>query len=928
MTLTAGSRLGSYEIVAKVGAGGMGEVWRATDTRLGRQVALKVLPAGLADDPERHARFEREARVLASLNHPNIATLYGLEHLTAGDGRWAMGDSSAARTDPASGSPSPEPRAPSPAVERASSALHVLVMELVEGEDLAERLARGAVPVDEAVPIALQIAEALEAAHEKGIVHRDLKPANVKVTPQGVVKVLDFGLAKALDPALGSGAANPATSPTMATATQAGLILGTAAYMSPEQARGAAVDKRADIWAFGVVLFEMLAGRRLFQGETVSDTLAAVLRQEIDWHDLPDDTPPAVHRLLARCLVRDRSNRLHDIGDARLDLEEPWAGRETSAELAPIPTRSPLAGLVGAGLAGAVLALGVALLLLPVGRTSRTAPRLSFRQVTVLPGGELMPAIAPDGESFVYARAVGGQLDLFLQRVDGSKEIDLTSECRDGDRDPAFSPDGRRIAYRSDCGGGGIFVMGATGESARKVTDFGYTPSWSPDGRELVVAMERPGLPTARPSTSQLWAITVETGEKRLVSEHDAMHPSWSPDGRRIAFWGLRGDTPQRDLWTVAADGSQSGPDAAVGVTDDAPLDWNPVWSPSGRSLYFSSTRGGTFNLWRIAVDPATGEAKADPEPITAPSSWAGWISVSRDGRRILFVDRNARTSILRAPVDAGGRGLAGALQGVPLGSFEVHNEFDLSPDGESVIFATAGLPQHLFVVRADGSGLRQLTDGPHRDRQAAWAPDGSWIVFQTDRFKSQFARIRPDGSGLKEVVTGLATGWQPVWSSDGRRFAAGGPNGGFLVDPNATSPEDANVPLAPAEGGLTFWPSSWSPDDRFLAGTLYSEGSPAGIGTYSLADARHTRLAAPEGASRPQVLADGRHLLAAAPDRLVLLDTRGEPARDLAAAPAGHRFTYVTLSANRRWLSVLAAADESDIWLATIEPAVAASKR
>jgi eukaryotic-like serine/threonine-protein kinase len=881
MTLEAGTTLGPYETAGRLGAGGMGEVWRATDTRLGREVALKVLPAGLADDAERHARFEREARVLASLNHPSVATLYGLEHL-AGQ--------------------------------------HVLVMELVEGEDLAERLARGAIPVEEAIPIALQVAQALEAAHEKGIVHRDLKPANVKVTPQGTVKVLDFGLAKALDPALTSGAAaNPATSPTMATATQVGLILGTAAYMSPEQARGSSVDKRADIWAFGVVLFEMLAGRRLFQGETVSDTLAAVLRQEIDWHDLPGDTPPAVHRLLARCLTRDRANRLHDIGDARLDLEEAWAGRETGVE--PEPARSrPLAGLLAAGFAGAMVTLGAVLLVQPGGRTSAAAARPTFRQVTIQPGGELMPAIAPDGESFVYAKVVDGHLDLFLQRVDGSKEIDLTGGCSEDDRDPAFSPDGRRIAYRSDCSGGGIFVMGATGESARKVIDFGYTPSWSPDGREVVVATERPGIPTARPSISRLWAVTFETGEKRLVTEHDAMHPSWSPDGRRVAFWGLRGDTPQRDLWTVAADGSQVAADAAVPVTEDPPLDWNPVWAPNGSSLYFSSTRGGTFNLWRIAVDPASGRPQGAPEPVTAPSSWAGWISISRDGRRLLFVDRNARTSILRAPIDPGGRGLSGSLQAVPLGSFEVHNEFDLSPDGGSVLFATAGLPQNLFVVGADGSGLRQLTEGAHRDRQAAWAPDGSWIVFQTDRFKSQFARIRPDGSGLREVITGFSAGWQPIWSSDGRRLAASGPSGGFLIDPNAATPEAVRTSLPAAADGLVFWPSSWSPDDCVLAGGLYRDGAPVGIGTLSLANGRHTRLAAPEGAARPQFVADGRHLLAACPDRLVLLDTRGEPARDIAGAPPGHRFTYVTLSRDRRWLSVLDAADESDVWLATFE--------
>ncbi len=881
MSLLPGTRLGSYEVIAPLGAGGMGEVWRAIDTRLGREVALKVLPGGLADDADRHARFEREAKVLASLNHASIATLYGIEHL---DGQ------------------------------------HVLVMELVEGSDLAQRLAAGAIPVDEAIPIARGIAEALEAAHDKGIVHRDLKPANVRVTPEGAVKVLDFGLAKALDPALSSGAVNPANSPTMATATQAGLILGTAAYMAPEQARGSSVDKRADIWAFGVVLFEMLTGRRLFAGETVSDTLAAVLRQEIDWHDLPDDTPPAIHRLLARCLVRDRNDRLHDIADARLDLEEPWAGREPGPEPErPSPWR--LLGLGAAFVAGSAVMLAAAWLVgSRGGAAAAPALRASFRQLTMQPGGELMPAISPDGESFVYAKAVGGQLDLFLQRVDGRNPVDLTAGCVEDDRDPAFSPDGRQIAYRSDCGGGGIFVMGATGESSRKVTDFGYTPSWSPDGRELAVATERPAVPTGRPGNSQLWAVAVETGEKRLLSKHDAMHPAWSPDGRRIAFWGLQPESPQRDLWTVAADGSQVAAEAAVTVTDDPPLDWDPVWAPDGRSLFFSSTRGGTFNLWRIAVDPASGRAAGEPEPFTAPSSWVGWISVSHDGKRLLFVDRNARTSILRVPVDAAGRGLAGPLQAVPLGSLEVHSEFGLSPDGESVIFATAGLPQNLFVVRADGTDLRQLTEGSHRDRQAAWAPDGSWIIFQSDRWKSQFARIRPDGSGLKEVVTGRSMGWQPVWSDDGRRLAAGSQSGAFILDPEATDPGAASSLLPAAPDGLFFWPSSWSPDGRSLAGTHYREATPTRIAVYSLADKRFTVLDAPEGATRPMFLADGHHLIAVCPDRLVLLDTRGGGATDLARAAPGHRYTYVALSANRRWLAVFDYADESDVWLATIE--------
>jgi serine/threonine protein kinase len=280
VALTPGTRLGVYEVTAPIGEGGMGQVYRATDTTLGRQVAIKILPDAFASDPERLARFEREAKTLASLNHSHIASIYGFEK---------------------------------------SAGLHALVMELVEGEDLSQRIARGAIPLDEALPIAKQIAEALEAAHEQGIIHRDLKPANIKVRVDGTVKVLDFGLAKAMEPTgvilHGVSRAPTITTPAM---TQAGLILGTAAYMSPEQARGRVVDKRADIWAFGCVFYEMLTGRRVFDGEEVSDTLAFVLTKDPDWSGLPADTPAAILRLLRRCLVKDRINRLPDIGSARL----------------------------------------------------------------------------------------------------------------------------------------------------------------------------------------------------------------------------------------------------------------------------------------------------------------------------------------------------------------------------------------------------------------------------------------------------------------------------------------------------------------------------------------------------------------------------------------------------------------------------------
>jgi serine/threonine protein kinase len=299
MALGPGVTLGHYEVVASLGAGGMGEVWRARDTRLGREVALKVLPPAFASDPERMSRFGREARVLASLNHPHIGAIYGLED---------------------------------------ADGVTALVLELIEGPTLADRIAPGPMPVDEALPIARQIAAALEAAHEQGIVHRDLKPANVKVKADGTVKVLDFGLAKALQPQVGSAAGEPTHSPTVTAPTQKGVILGTAAYMAPEQARGAPVDRRADVWAFGCVLFEMLAGRRPFVGADVTDTLAAVLRSEPVWESLPASTPPPILKLLRRCLQKTAANRLRDIGDARLEIEDAIAGLSVTTETRAVAT--------------------------------------------------------------------------------------------------------------------------------------------------------------------------------------------------------------------------------------------------------------------------------------------------------------------------------------------------------------------------------------------------------------------------------------------------------------------------------------------------------------------------------------------------------------------------------------------------------------
>ncbi len=384
MTIVPGLRIGPYEVTGKLGEGGMGEVWRATDSKLKREVAIKVLPAEFTDDRERLARFEREAQLLAQLQHPNIASIFGLEE---------------------------------------SGGIRALVMELVEGPTLAERMKAGHLSLEECLSIARQIAEALEEAHEKGIVHRDLKPQNVKAPADGKVKVLDFGLAKAMDPPGSSSAADLGRSPTLmnsptmtaAHGTQLGVILGTAAYMSPEQARGGAVDKRADIWAFGVVLFEMLSGRPLFAAETVSDTLAGVLKTEVDFGALPAATPPALRQLLRRCLERNPKNRLHDIADARIVLDDLIAGRPGDDARVPVaaPARRTarstaawvtalLVASAAAGFAGYRASLRGAAPAEPL----RLSIQLAAEQELVV-GANSTLAFSPDGKSLVFAGTVG-----------------------------------------------------------------------------------------------------------------------------------------------------------------------------------------------------------------------------------------------------------------------------------------------------------------------------------------------------------------------------------------------------------------------------------------------------------------------------------------------------------------------------------------
>jgi len=893
-----GQRLGPYEITAKLGEGGMGEVYRATDTKLRREIAIKVLPAAFVEDKERLARFEREAQLLAQLNHPNIAHIYGME---------ASGDA------------------------------HALVMELVEGPTLAERLETGSLPREESLSLARQIAEALEEAHEKGIVHRDLKPQNIKAPIEGKLKVLDFGLAKAMDPigaASGAGSASQlAQSPTLTIgATVQGMILGTAAYMSPEQAKGFAIDKRADIWAFGVVLYEMLTGAALFSGDSVGDTLAAVLRAEVDLDRLPAGTPSALRRLLRRCLERNPKNRLHDIADARIVIEDLLSGRSEGPA-----TSSPAAGSGPVAMRVAVAAVVVALLAsvggyrlgrragpAAVGAARPGPSAVRFLQATDAAGVEWQPSLSPDGKDVVFTRVVDGRSELMLQRVGAREATALTASSATDDRQPAFSPDGQRIAFRSDRDGGGVFMMDSSGESLRRLSDFGFWPTWSPDGKEVAVADGDFFFPTDRGGAARgLWAIDVASGAKREISRvGDVMQPRWSPHGQRIAFWGLQKNSGQRDIFTIAADGSEAEEDKRE-VTNDAPLDWSPEWSPDGRYLYFASNRGGPMNLWRVAIDEASGRTLGAPEPVTTPSLWVGGLSFSRDGRHLAYGSLDWRTTLMHAPLDAAHRRLAGPPEPL-LRATQPLRDHQLSPDGQWVALTRTTTQEDLFVVRADGSQSRRLTDDAFRDRSPAWSPDGQQIAFYSDRSGGyQLWLIRPDGGGLRQVTDVRDhTVTIPAWSPDGKRIVYNAiPGGAEIVDLSSGRfpVEPVALPrIAEHEG---FWAFSWSRDGRRLAGVAAAdEGVIRSVELFDLESKKFSSLRVGDIAAGWRFadwLSDSRRLIVRDPSGIWLVDSAGgEPKRLVAVGGYGYGRS-VGVSRDDRWITWTETGTEGDIWIA-----------
>ncbi|HEX3129641.1 MAG TPA: protein kinase [Thermoanaerobaculia bacterium] len=859
-------RLSQYRIGDLLGGGGMGVVYRAEDIHLGRTVALKFLPADMAGDPAAKARFLQEARAASALDHPNICTVYEIG-------------------------------------ETEENQLY-LAMPCYEGETLKSRIGRGPLPVSEALDCALQTAKGLAQAHRQGIVHRDVKPANLMLTADGLVKILDFGVAKLAGEA---------------TLTRTGAAVGTAAYMAPEQIRGEPVDARADLWSLGVVLYEMVTGRRPFPGDNPEAVRHAVLTREPEpVARLCPEAPPELERVVRGLLGKDPADRYPTADALAAELRILLGRSAVSGSVQVVPVRPPVTRptIRRRWVAAVVPLLALAGLLwrLP----SREAPPpvgIKVTQLTEAQGRELYPSLSPDGSFFVYSKADGGDQDIFLHRVGGRNPINLTQDSPADDTQPVYSPDGKWIAFRSERDGGGLFVMGATGESVRRIADLGYQPAWSPDSREIAFATETVTSPVSRRTTSRLWRAEVQTGRRTLLSESDAVQPSWSPDGKRIAFGGLSSGGTRRALFTVPRGGG--GP---VTVLDDGFMNWNPAWSPDGRFLYFASDRGGSMNLWRIAVDPDSGQTQGKAEPVPTPAQSVGPFSLSHDGARILYATDDSRADVRRLPVDPVTARLTG--EPVPVVRARSFGAVDVSPDGRWLVLNSEVPKEDLFVVRSDGTDLRQITDDPHRDRQARWSPDGEWIYFQSDR--SGLFRIwavRPDGSGLREVVSSTGTHLlNPIPSPDGRSLICSvGYEGTAMVD--LTQPPAARklVPIPmPGWEGFFLNARSWSPDGDWLAGEIGDRKAMAGagLGLYSFATRRLERLI-PAGHGERIIFLDGdRTLLYLDDNSIRAVDRTTRRTWLVATAQPGSNSASLSLSPDRRALYLLEKVSEGDIWM------------
>ncbi len=891
MVVRPGGTLSHYRIVAKIGEGGMGEVYVAEDTKLSRRVALKVLPPAVASDPERRGRFEREAKAVAALTHPNIVTIHSIEE---------------------------------------ADGVHFLTMELVDGKRLTDLLPKGGMGLSRLLEVGLAMTEAMSAAHRKEITHRDLKPDNIMVGEGGRLRILDFGLAKLKEETSGPLAGSHL--PTRAVQTEDGRILGTVAYMSPEQAEGKPIGPRSDVFSIGIILYEMATGERPFKGDSRLSILSSILRDNpVLVTELNRELPRHLGRIIKRCLAKDPERRYGNARELYNDLLE-LKEEIDSGEIQPVSAAEGRPRRAGAGrrrmapvaVGLAALAVAAAAVLLLRGRGVFQSPALppieaDFTQLTQLPGEETRPSLSPDGRMLAFASRAEGDWDIYFQVVGGETTINLTEDSKADDDWPVFSPDGSRIAFVSTREGGGIFVMGSTGESVRRLTESGFSPAWSPDGKEVVFSSEGFTTPSQRQGTGELRVVNVETGMIREIPcELDAVQPAWSPHGRRIAFWGLRAGGGQRDIWTIPAAGGK-----AVEVTHDAPTDWDPVWSPDGRFLYFCSNRSGSMNFWRAPIDEESGRLEGPPQAVTTGVAGSTFLTIASDGKRMAYVSDEREVNLTRVAFNPAGATVAGEPAGITRGA-NILPFLSLSADGEWLVSTTGRGQEDLTLMRVEGTGRRQLTSDTAKDRGSVWSSDGTRIAFYSDRSgKYEIWTIHPDGSGLQQLTETGGLTLYPVWSPDGSRMAietsVEKKETVVVFDPRRGW-KDQTPETLPFFGSAEayFEPWSWSPDGKWLAGTLRAGVTGTrGIALYSFESRQYRKLT--DTGEYPNWLNDSRRLLFTHQGKIFVTDMKTGAVREIFSV-LPDTIAFVRVSRDNHTLYFTRATSENDIWMITLK--------
>ncbi len=872
-----------YKILALAGRGGMGEVYIAEDTQLGRNVALKILPPQFTREAERIARFQRESRSASALNHPNIITIHEIGH---------------------------------------DRNTHFIVTEYIEGDTLRKKIRDGKLSLKETVEITLQIASALEAAHSAGIIHRDIKPENIMIRRDGYVKVLDFGLAKLTE----KRKSDPRLQNELNLSTGTGVVMGTVSYMSPEQASGQEVDQRTDIFSLGVVFYEMVTGKNPFKRDHLAATLHAILEEQ---PESPGSSNPSVsfdlERIVTRMLDKEKEFRYQTAADLRASLRRMQRGIDSgiTASLNKISTTQPATAknYVNRWWRSAALALAViSIFVLAVWfffPRSDGKSRVSDWQaaqvvkVTDAQGLEYFPSLSPDGKSLIYASDLRGDFDIYLQRIGTKKAINLTEDSRDNDTEATYSPDGTRIAFRSERNSGGIFLMKETGESVRQLTNFGYNPAWSPDGKEIVCGEDDIVFPGVRAKLpSRMWVVNAETGESRLISEGDAVIASWSPNGKRLVY-GATG------LWTMRPDGSDAKP-----LFKDHRDSLYGKWSPDGKYLYYISSRNRVPYLWRVAIDEASADILGEPELIPTPAAFVYHLTFSGDGNRLAFMQNNTNQNTYRLAFDPAAKRIIGQPEAVTRSTDATYSP-GISPNSAMLIFEKK---RKLFALKSSTDIPEQLTEGTNSEVTPRWSPDGKRIAFQTNfRGHSQIYIMNADGSGRQQVTNAPAPGVvYPIWSPDGKRLAYAIFSGRTCIM-DLSLPFDQQTPeqtpnFPNSEAYFIAW--DWSPDGKYLVGNQGENGADSkGIYIYSLATKTYEQISDIKFAdlkSRPIWLNDSRHVMFSSKEKILLADIQSKKIHEVYANGRTPIQVY-SLTRDNRFIYASIATRESDIWMLSL---------